>query len=555
MSFSRFDRLTDDLRRKPILLGLPLALVTFLLYARVIHDQFLDFDDRQYVPRNIHVSSGISLKNIAWAFTSFHAANWHPLTWLSHMVDCQLFGLNPGPPHLVNVALHAVNVLLLFLILQKATGAVWRSFLVAALFAVHPLNVESVAWLSQRKSLFCALFSLLTLAAYGWYAGSPSWKKYAVVVFGFLLALMSKPMAVTLPVVLLLLDYWPLERSSEASPRHKWSWLLIEKLPLFALSAASSVLTMAAQRSGGAVARISELPLTLRLGNAVLSCVLYIGKMFWPAHLAIFYPHPQHGLRWLDVWFAGMILVAITIAVLFAQRARYFKTGWFLFLVTLLPVIGIIQVGRQSMADRYAYIPCIGLFIIIAWGMNDFVTKSHIPQVVPPVVSACVILALALTTVSYLPYWQNGVDLFTHASIIAGAPDPAIEEALADAFVSANLYDEAYRHYAEACTLRPQDALCHFNLAEILFNRNQLPDALQQYQLAGSLTDSSEMAVSCLTNSGEILLDLGDYQSADSRLAAALKIDPTNRDARRLRQKIFFATNNVNQLGGYSAPK
>ncbi|MGB8062781.1 MAG: tetratricopeptide repeat protein [Candidatus Sulfotelmatobacter sp.] len=554
--FRAFDRLICDLRQKPILLGVPLVLATLLLYGRVIHHQFLDFDDRQYVPRNIHVNTGLNLRNLAWAFTSFHAANWHPLTWISHMADCQLFGLNPGPPHLVNVVLHAINVLLLFLLLQKATGAVWRSFLVAALFAVHPLNVESVAWLAQRKSLLCTMFSLLTVAAYGWYARNPSWRKYAVVLLGFSLALMSKPMAVTLPVVLLFLDYWPLDRNSGASFRRRWGRLLLEKLPLVVMSAVSSGITMAAQRSGGAVAGILELPLLLRLGNAIVSYVRYIGKVFWPANLAIFYPHPQHALGWFDVLAAGVILLTITIAVLSARRAPYLVMGWFLFLVTLLPVIGIIQVGRQAMADRYAYTPCIGLFIIISWGLYDLPTRSRIPQFVPAVVSAALILALTVATVNYLPFWQNGVDLFTRAAVIAGSPDPAIEEALADALVSQGRYDDAYGHYAEACILRPQDALCHYNLAEILFNRNQLQDALQQYQIAGSLTDSKEMAVACLTNSGEILLDLGDYQAADVKLGAALQIDTNNSNALRLRQRVFLGTNSTDrQLGADAGPK
>ena len=269
-------------------------------------------DDSGYVTKNIHVSTGLNLGNVVWAFTSFHQANWHPLTWISHMADCQLFGLNSGPHHLVNVALHAANVLLLFWLLQRATGAVWRSFLVAALFAVHPLNVETVAWVAERKSLLCTLFSLLTIAAYGWYARGPDWKKYLVVVVAFALALMSKPMAVSLPLVLLLLDYWPLERYEDLPFRRKWVRLSLEKLPLFLLSAASSVVTMVAQRSVGTVTDISALPLSVRLENAVVSYVAYIGKTVWPAKLAVFYPHPWHSLPWSDVIAAAVILVAIT---------------------------------------------------------------------------------------------------------------------------------------------------------------------------------------------------------------------------------------------------
>ena len=284
----------DNLRQKPILLGALLVLATLLLYGPVTHHEFLTLDDRPYVTKNIHVSTGLNLGNVAWAFTSFHASNWHPLTWLSHMADCQLFGLSSGPHHFINVVLHAVNALLLFWLLQTATGAVWRSFLVAALFAVHPLNVETVAWVAQRKSLLCTFFSLLMIAAYGWYVRGPDWKKYLVVGAGFALALLSKPMAVSLPLVLLLLDYWPLERYEDLPFRRKWVRLSLEKLPLLLLSAASSAVTTVAQRFGGAVADASVLPLSVRLENAIVCYVAYLGKTVWPAKLAVFYPHPWH---------------------------------------------------------------------------------------------------------------------------------------------------------------------------------------------------------------------------------------------------------------------
>jgi len=538
VSASPFERWIDDLRQKPILLGALLVLATLLLYGPVTHHEFLVLDDDMYVTKNIHVNTGLNLRNVVWAFTSFHEANWHPLTWISHMADCQLFGLNSGPHHFVNVVLHAANVLLLFWLLQRTTDAVWRSFLVAALFAVHPLNVETVAWVAQRKSLLSTLFSLLTIAAYGWYVRRPDRKKYLVVVAAFSLALMSKPMAVSLPLVLLLLDYWPLERYEDIPFRRKWLRLSMEKLPLLLMSAASSAVTMAAQRSGGAVAETSALPLSVRLENAVVSYVVYIGKMFWPAKLAAFYPHPWHSLPWSDVIASTVILVAITM-VLYFHRARYLAMGWFLFVTTLIPVIGIVQVGGQAMADRYAYISCIGLFIIIAWGLSGVVYATTIPRVIPAVAALCLILAFAAATTRYLQYWQSGVRLFTQARIVAGRPDFMLEELLADAKVSAGRVDEALQHYREACVLRPNFALCHYRMAEILFTGNQLRDALVQYQLAGSLTDSKDMALSCLINSGEILLDSGDYETAEKRFAAALQIDPNNNTALRLRQRAF----------------
>ncbi|HLM79726.1 MAG TPA: hypothetical protein VK302_03745 [Terriglobales bacterium] len=454
MSTSPFERWIGDLRQKPILLGALLVLATLLLYGRVTHHEFLDYDDSQYVTKNVHVRTGLNLGNVVWAFASFHEANWHPLTWLSHQADCQLFGLNSGSQHLVNVALHATNVLLLFLLLQRATGALWRSLLVAALFAVHPLNVETVAWVAQRKSLLSTLFSLLTIAAYGWYVRRPDWNRYLVIVAAFSLALMSKPMAVSLPLVLSLLDYWPLERYEDLPFRRRWVRLSIEKLPLLLMSAASSAVTVVAQRSGGAVAETSALPLSVRLENAIVSYVAYIGRMFWPAKLSVFYPHPQHSLPWSDVIAAAVILVAITIAVLYFHRARYLAMGWFLFVITLIPVIGIVQVGSQAMADRYAYIPCIGLFIIIAWGLGGVVYATVSTRIVAVVAALCLILAFAAATSRYLSYWQNGVKLFTQARIVAGRPDPMIEEALADAMVSAARVDEAFQHYREACVLR-----------------------------------------------------------------------------------------------------
>jgi len=569
------------LRQKPILLGALLVLATLLLYGPVTRHEFLTLDDRPYVTKNIHVSTGLNLGNIVWAFTSFHEANWHPLTWISHMADCQLFGLNSGAHHFVNLVLHAANVLLLFFLLRRATGAVWRSFFVAALFAVHPLNVETVAWVAERKSLLCTLFSLLTIAAYGWYVRRPNWKKYLLVVAAFALALLSKPMAVSLPLVLLLLDYWPLERYEDPPFRRKWVRLSLEKLPLLLLSAASSAVTMIAQRSGSAVADASVKTLSVRLENAIVSYVAYLGKTVWPAKLAVFYPHPWHSLPWSDVSAAAVILVAITVAVLYFHRARYLAMGWFLFVITLIPVIGIVQVGHQAMADRYAYLPCIGLFIIIAWGLSDIVTANAIPRVVPGVAALCLILAFAVATSRYLPYWQNGVTLFTHARTVAWRPDYDIEGYLGDAMFAAGRYDEAFQRYRDkcglqpndadchynmanslfyvgrydealqqyrdACVLQPNDADCHYGMANILFNRHQLQDALEQYHLAGSLTDNKNIELSCLITSGKILLELGDYETAEIRLAAALQIDPNNSTTLLLRQRAFNQKSSKNR--------
>lgn len=526
-----------DLSQKPALLGALLVAATLLLYAPIIDHAFLEYDDGAYVTKNIHVRKGLTFDNAAWAFTTFHEANWHPITWLSHMTDCQMFDLNSGSHHLVNVAFHAVNVFLLFFLLQTATGAVWRSSFVAALFAVHPLNVETVAWVAERKSLLSMFFCLVTLGAYGWYARRPDWKKYLVVVIGFSLALMAKPMAVTLPLVLLLLDYWPLQRCEDLPFPRRWVRLSMEKLPLLLMTIASCAVTLVAQRSGNAMADTSVVPLTLRLENAILSYVVYIGKTLWPAKLAVFYPHPEHSLPLFEVIAAAVVLVAITVTVLCKHRARYLTTGWLLFVITLIPVIGIVQVGHQAMADRYAYIPCIGLFIMIAWGLNDVVSLATINPVMPALTLLCLILALSVATHRYLQYWQNGLSLITHARSVAGKPDWMLEELFADTLVTAGRIDEAFQHYNRACTSLPNLADCHYNMAEILFTGHQLQKALEQYQLAGRSADSSDMALSCLINSGEILMDLKDYKTAEMEFAAALQIDPNNATALSLRQE------------------
>jgi protein O-mannosyl-transferase len=532
------EQLSQLFGEKPLLLAALLLLATLLLYSPVAHHSFLRFDDGAYVTDNPHVNTGLTASNTLWAFTAFHEANWHPVTWISHMADCQLFGLNSGSHHLVNVLLHAANVLLLFFLLQRATGAVWRSFLVCALFAVHPLNVETVAWVAQRKTLLCTLFSLLTVAAYGWYVRRPGWARYLLVVSAFALALMSKAMAVSLPFVLLLFDYWPLRRYEDLATRRRWIRLTLEKLPLLAMSLASSVVTMVAQRSGGTVAEISALPFYVRLENAIVSYVAYIGKMLWPASLAVFYPHAQHALPPLEVLGFAAILIAITLAVLCLHRLRYLVTGWLFFLITLVPVIGFVQVGRQAMADRYAYIPCIGLFIVIAWGLGQLADANPSMRLIPAVAALLLVVSYGAAAANYLQYWQNGVTLFTRASAMNKTPDPVIEEALADALLSSGRLDDAFQHYRETCVLRPDYPVCHYNMAEILFTRHQLQDALEQYQLALSLTHSQDMAISSLTNSGEILFELGDYQTAQMRVAAALQIDPNNSAALRLQRRI-----------------
>ncbi len=529
----------ERLHRQPELLGAVLIIATFLLYGQVWNHEFLAFDDASYVTNNPHVNTGYSLENVVWAFTTFHEGNWHPLTWLSHMFDSQLFGVHSGPHHMVNVALHGTNALLLFLLLRSATGAVWRSWFVAALLAVHPLNVETTAWVAQRKSLLCALLCLVTMAAYGLYVRRRSSLRYLSVVCLFAMALMAKPMAVTLPLVLLLLDYWPLGRDQRTQEKSAWWRLVREKTPLFVLAALSSWITLMAQSAGGAIAATADLPVSTRFANAITSYCAFMAKTFWPAKLAVFYPYPEQSMNWQHLTASSLVLIAITVTVLRLRSARYLLTGWLLFLVVFFPVIGVVQVGHQSMADRYAYFPCIGLFIMFVWGTSDLVENyaSHTEWILP-IGGLAALAILSACTIRYLNFWTDGVRLFTHASIVAERPDPVIEEALADSFLIEGHYDQALPHYREACFLQPGYALCHFSMGEILYHQHQLQDALREYQLATELSHDRNIIVPALINSGEILIRLGNLDAAEQRLIAVQRIDRSNPAAAALRAQI-----------------
>jgi len=373
-----------------------LAVATAAVYSPVVHHPFIEYDDPIYVSNNLHVQAGLTWKTFTWAWTTTEAENWHPLTWLSHSLDCQLYELNPAGHHLSSVLLHVLNVLLLFLLLARVTGATGRSLLVAACFALHPINVESVAWVAERKNLLSTLLFLLALGAYGWYARLPNIRRYLVVAVLFALGLTAKPMVITLPFVLLLLDLWPLQRSQGwnrlASPlrpqtrknRRKrleavatenassrfpasqatFSRLVLEKLPLLVFCAGSAVITVIAQQTA-ALRTVAKFPLDTRLENAICAYAMYVCKAFWPARLTIFYPHPGSSLEAWKVWLAALFLMVVS-ALVWKQRLRrgYLVTGWLWYLGTLVPVIGLVQVGDQAMADRYGYIPLIGIFVM-----------------------------------------------------------------------------------------------------------------------------------------------------------------------------------------------
>ena len=394
--------------RRSWIFALILVVATIALYYPVSHHPFVNYDDDAYVTENVHVQSGLTWDTVQWAFTTFESANWHPLTWISHALDYQMFQLDPGGHHETNVVLHVVNVLLLFWVLLRATESVGPSLMVAALFALHPVNVESVAWISERKNLLSMLFFLLALGAYRWYAREPRVTRYAAVAALFALGIMAKPQVITFPFVLLLWDYWPLRRmfagSQEASsggqlaamPGKSLSWLILEKLPLFAICAASAAITLKAQRAAGAMSGINWHPFSVRLENAILSYVRYVGEAFWPSSLSLYYPHPGNSLVLWQVIAAVAILLAVTSLVVAGRRRRYLLVGWFWFLGTLVPMIGLVQVGNQGRADRYAYLSFIGLFIMVCWGVAEWAKQRHISSAKLAAVSVVVLLALAV---------------------------------------------------------------------------------------------------------------------------------------------------------------
>jgi len=522
-----------DLRQKPVIVALLLFAATLLVYAPVAHYAFLDLDDSSYISKSPHVLTGLSLHNLVWAFKDFDTFYWHPVTWISHMTDCQLFGANAGAHHLVNVAFHLANTLLLFFLLFKATSAFWRSFVVAGLFALHPLNVETVAWVAERKSLLCTFFSFLTFAAYGWYAKEPNWKRYLVVVGALLFALMAKPMAVTVPLLLLLFDFWPLKRYEELSFSRRWARLSLEKLPLLLLSVASSAITIVGHRA--AMASLSAVPLHSRLQNAVISLASYVVRVYRPRGLSAFYPLPAHSA--LTLFGAITLLLMITGMVIHFRRAQYPVVGWATFVFALLPVSGIIQVGGACMADRFTYLPAVGVFVITVWACSEILQRLRIPQLVTVIVCVSVLLACAAASRYYLAFWHDGITLFTRVRQVAEHPDPMIEEYFADALANAGRADEAFSHYRESCDLQPNGDLCHYNMAEYLFSRYRLSEAVEQYRISAALTSKRDVALSSYLNSADALMTMGDYQSAELELSRALEMDPNNARALALRQQ------------------
>jgi hypothetical protein len=516
--------------------SLLLIILTVALYYPVKSHPFVNYDDDVYVTENLQVQSGLSWDTVRWAFTTSDAGNWHPLTWLSHALDCELYDLNPGGHHQTSLLLHIANALLLFWVLQGATGCAGRSFMVAALFAVHPINVESVVWISERKNLLSMLFCVLTLGAYDWYVSKPGVSRYAVVALMFAFGLMAKPQIITLPLVLLLWDYWPLQRmsfssnpaplsgeTSPAFPAKSFRALVEEKIPLFAIAAASAVMTMKAQWAAGAVVPLGMYPLSVRLSNAMVSYVRYLGKAVWPAHLAPMYPHPGGSLRAWQVYGALLILLVVSTWVVERRRRRYLLVGWLWFLGTLIPMIGLVQVGRQAMADRYAYLPLLGVFIMVCWAVADWVEENHLPATALPVVSAIVLLALTVTARRQIGYWADNVTLWTHTVQVTG-PNYIAQDDLGGALMGRNRLEEAIPHFREAAEIHPIDPISNFNIAYYAQQHGNLEEAIEGYKKAILLTTSNGLKIKAWNNMGLAYGALGDDGQARECFATAKKL-------------------------------
>jgi protein O-mannosyl-transferase len=549
--------------RTSFVLSILLALAVLAVYYPVHRQPFANYDDPDYVSDNVHVRAGLTWTTIRWAMTARDAANWHPVTWLSHALDTQVFGITPAGPHDVNVLLHIVNALLLFWVLQRATGYVGRNWMVAALFALHPINVESVAWIAERKNLLSMFFFLLALEAYRWYATTPLGqessqrqrnRRYLFVVLLFALGLMSKPQVITFPFVLLLWDYWPLGRlalrhspfafrqrsdanssgeeqlaKSEEQPsgqkrraNGEWRFLLLEKLPLLGLCLISAVFTLNAQAAGGATSAYS---FGLRLENAIVSYARYLGKAVWPSRLALFYPYPLKPYPLAEVAAATVLLLAITATAFVERRRRYLIVGWLWFLGTLVPMIGVVQVGTQAMADRYAYLPFIGLFIMICWLVADWAKESRLPAAFVRLACVAVLAALAIASHRQVGFWNDHITLWTHTLEVTH-DNWVAENNLGTALLKSARVEEAIPHFRRAVALYPSDPNSNLNIGTYEQMHGNLPAAIERYKAAAGYARNPKTKARADNNLGYAYKGIGDLTSARDSFQHAVEADP-----------------------------
>ena len=516
-----------------------MALATLAVYWPVKNHEFIKYDDDKYITDNRNVQSGLNPESIRWAFTTGHASNWHPVTWMSHELDCQIFDLNAGAHHMVNVFFHIMNTLLLFVVLKRMTKAIWPSAFVAALFGLHPLHVESVAWAAERKDVLSTFFWMLTMWAYVRYAEHPKVTRYLLALLFFVIGLMAKPMLVTLPFVLLLLDYWPLERmrfgklineEKQKNPIQQKPvlHLLIEKIPFIFFSIVSSVVTFIVQHRTGAVQTIEAIDIKSRVGNAVVAYIGYIEKMIWPDNLAVLYPHPGGSLSMSKVAGCGLLLILLSACFIFlARRHKYLIVGWLWYIGTLVPVIGLVQVGVQAMADRYTYIPMTGLFIIIAWGASDLFRSLPYRKFILGFCAVAILSAITVKTSQQLKYWQNSETLFQHTLSVT-KNNYVMQNNYANYLMSMGKLNDAVEHFNESLKIKPRAAKVHNNLGNALSKLGKIDDATEQYRTALSLEpDFSDAHY----NLAIVLSKQNKIEEAIKEYRQSLRLDPGNVDA------------------------
>jgi protein O-mannosyl-transferase len=519
-----------------------LAAVVFVVYWQTAHYAFLNYDDPAYVTENPHVTAGLTRQGVIWAFTTFHVSNWHPVTWLSHMLDAEMYGLNPTGHHLTNVGFHLANTLLLYL-LFRTTGNYWRSLFVAALFGLHPLHVESVAWIAERKDLLSTFFLFVTLILYGRYVNRPRPVTYLLAVAAYALGLMAKPMLVTLPFLLLVWDYWPLGRWDGSSLRR----LVTEKIPFFALSLASCVVTYHAQSRGGAVVATQAASVSFRVVNALESYVRYMALTIWPRDLAVIYPLPRT-LAIMPGVAAGLVLLGVSVLLcLLARRHPYLLTGWLWYLGTLVPVIGLVQVGQQAMADRYTYVPSIGLFIMAAWGVPLLVGRAPYRRLMLSISAGGALAALTVCTWVQLGYWKDGITLFGHATK-AVADNHIAYRLLGNALAQQGRFNEAEQSFQESLRIRPDDESTHTEWGAALAQQRKAGAAIDHFTAALRINPDSAKAH---YNLGVMFAEQGRVPEAIGHYLATLRIEPGREDILTNLGAAYAAAGNLGEAVRY----
>ena len=524
-------------RSNPRLIALGLVVLTFAAYWPTLSNGFVNYDDPGYVVQNHNVQAGLNLSSVAWAWHATIMANWHPLTWISHMVDVRLFRLNPAGHHATSLAFHALNVVLLFFLLLKATAHLSRSTLAAAIFAVHPLNVECVAWISERKSLLCTTFLFLTLFAYGWYVRKPTVGRYLLVGLMFILGLASKPMIITLPFALLLLDYWPLERlpvpgtgEQRRAFMRRLAQLALEKAPLLLLCAGSAYITVFSQAKTNTIAANVYLSMPVRVANALWACLMYIAKGIWPLHLAIFYPHPENSIGLWRPVVAFVLLLLLSLYCLRHVQQRYLLVGWLWYLGCLVPVIGIVQVGRQAMADRYAYTTLLGIIVLVVWWVADHAPKLHLNAESSGTIAVALLLFFSVLTWRQTTYWKDSFTLFQH-SLDVTHNNFIAETNLGEAYMQMNRPDLAYDHFLRATQEKPRFGLAQYNLGVVLVGQGRRNEAREAFQMAIRYGQEGSDMAQAYHNLGIVFLDDKQLRAAREMFSEALRLVPNKQSS------------------------